>query len=285
MATWERKRILIWGKTRPELSRSHKETVCTGGIFEDTKGFVRLYPIPLRYLDDEQVFKKYQWIEAHIRKAIRDPRPESYNIRCDGIKVGETILTGKGDWSRRAEWVLHPGHIFRSVEALQAAREQDGTSIGMVKPLSVTDYRVEAYSEQDRREFWAKYQSILSQQELQFEPEEERPVRPLPPPEFRFQMKFRCDDADCTKDHVFSVFDWEVDALYNRLRQNGDTAEQACDKVIAKFRDEVCAKWKNTYFFLGNIAAHPHKFTIVGLWYPKEHQARQRGLFDELPVG
>jgi hypothetical protein len=156
MATWERKRILIWGKTRPELSRSHKETVCTGGVFEDTKRFVRLYPIPLRYLDDEKVFKKYQWIEAFVRKAIKDTRPESYNIRCDGITVGEFIPSEKGDWSRRAEWIIQPGHIFRSVESLQDAREREGTSIGMVKPLSVTDYRVEAYSEEERQGFWAK---------------------------------------------------------------------------------------------------------------------------------
>jgi hypothetical protein len=280
MATWERRRILIWGKTRPELSRSHKETVCTGGIFEDTKGFVRLYPIPLRYLDDEQVFKKYQWIEADVRKAIKDARPESYNIRCENITVGEFIRPGKEDWNRRAEWVLQPGHVFRSVEALQDAWKRDGTSIGMVKPLAVTDYRVESYPKQEREEWWSKYQTILSQQELPFDPKEEQTVRPLPPPEFRFQLKFRCDDPACAKDHVFSIFDWEVDALYNRLRQNGDTAEQACEKVVAKLRDEVCHEGKDTYFFLGNIANHPHKFTIVGLWYPKK---QQRGLFDELP--
>src|SRR5690349_10297784 len=58
---WERRRILIWGKTRPELSRNYRETVCTGGVFEDSGRLVRLYPIPLRYLDDEKYFKKYQW--------------------------------------------------------------------------------------------------------------------------------------------------------------------------------------------------------------------------------
>jgi hypothetical protein len=49
-------------------------------------------------------------------------------------------------------------------------------------------------------------------------------------------LKFRCDDPACTKDHIFSLFDWEVGALYNRLRQNGETTEQACEKVIAKLR-------------------------------------------------
>jgi hypothetical protein len=280
MATWERKRILIWGKTRPELSRSHKETVCTGGIFEDNKQFVRLYPIPLRYLDEEQVFRKYQWIEADVRKAIRDPRPESYNIRCDNVTIGETIPAANGDWSQRAKWILRPDHIFQSVEALQVARLETGTTIGMVKPLTVDDYLIERYPEQERDGFWTKCQSILSQQEFKFDPDDERAIRPLPPPEYRFQVKFRCDDPACARGHVFSIFDWEVDALYNRLRQKGETCDQACEKVLAKLRSEVCADQKDTYFFMGNMASHPHKFTIVGLWYPKKVLVHQATLFD-----
>jgi hypothetical protein len=283
MAAWERRKILIWGKTRPELSRSHKETVCTGGVFADTKGFVRLYPIPLRYLDEQLVFKKYQWIEASVRKAVKDSRPESYNIRCDDIKVGEVLPTDRGNWHRRAEWITQPdNHIFQSVEALQAARERDGTSLGMIKPLRVTDYRVEAYTAEERQQFWTKYQTILSQQEFSFDPDLDRSTRPLPAPAFRFQLQFRCDDSACTQDHIFSVFDWEVDALYNRLRQKGDSPEQACEKTLSKLRDEVCGPEADTYFFLGNIAAHPHKFTIVGLWYPRRQPPAERDLFSDL---
>ena len=281
MAAWERKRILIWGKTRPELSRTHKETVCTGGVFEDSKLFVRLYPIPLRYLDDEQVFRKYQWIEADVRKAVMDHRPESYNIRCDNISVGDTIPTDKGTWSQRAPWITQPqGHIFRSVEALQAAREQNGTSIGMIKPLEVTDVRAEPYTQDEREQFWKKYEQVVAQQELVFDPETERNVRPLPAPTYRFKIKFRCGDPLCRQDHLFSVFDWEVDALYNNLCRGGDAQDMACGKVIDKLRDDICGPGKDTYFFLGNIAAHPHVFTIVGLWYPK---VQPRGLFDDLP--
>src|SRR6266567_8148955 len=32
---YEEKKILIWGKTYPELSIKHLETVCTGGVTED----------------------------------------------------------------------------------------------------------------------------------------------------------------------------------------------------------------------------------------------------------
>src|SRR5262249_55741035 len=154
-------------KTRPELSRANKETVCTGGVFADSRDFVRLYPIPLRYLDDERTFKKYQWIEARVRKAIRDPRPESYNIRCDDIRVGETIPTVKGDWGRRAEWIVEPpGHVFRSVEALQAAREARGTSIGMIQPHEVKGFLVEPYTQEEKRFFWSKYRAIQGQQDF-----------------------------------------------------------------------------------------------------------------------
>jgi hypothetical protein len=66
---WQRKCILNWGKTRTELSKKYKEIVCTGGVLEDTQELIRLYPVPLRYIDDEKVFKKYQWIEAFIMKS------------------------------------------------------------------------------------------------------------------------------------------------------------------------------------------------------------------------
>jgi hypothetical protein len=121
----------------------------------------------------------------------------------------------------------------------------------------------------------------VAQQELSFEPDAERLVRPLNPPDFRFQIMFRCNDPSCTNTHVFSVFDWEVDALYYSLWKRGDTTDQACEKVIAKLRDDVCAPGRDTYFFLGNIAAHPHRFTIVGLWYPKIQHALP-SLFDNL---
>jgi hypothetical protein len=279
MSIWVRRKILIWGKTRPELSRKHRETVCTGGVFEDTKQFVRLYPIPLRYLDDEHVFKKYQWIEADVRKAIGDARPESYNIRPSTIQVGEKIETKRGDWSERARWVLQPGHTFASVTALQAAREAHGTSIGMVKPDEVLGYPVETYPEDEKKSWWARYHGILQQPDLPFTEEEDEPIRPISPPDFRFKIKFRSGE----KEHEFSVFDWEVDALYFNLRRSGRSADQACSEVTEMLRTRVCGPDQDTYFFLGNIAAHPHVFTIVGLWYPKKPKPPEPatpGLFD-----
>ncbi len=279
--SWEKKRILIWGKTRPELSMSYKETVCTGGVFQDTKRLVRLYPIPLRYLNDEKYFKKYQWIEAFVTKAGRDPRKESYRIRADEIQVLETIPPKNGNWDARAEWVFQPENVFKSVESLQEAQQRDNTSLGLIKPASIDDFRIERVSEKDKAEFWQRFQAALQQMDLQFDPEPKPGVKPLSPPDFRFKLVFRCDDPRCTKDHEFSVLDWEIDALYFNLKKRGDSPEVASQKVISKLRDGICSSAKDLHMFLGTMANHPHIFSIVGLWYPKKKAApKQPSLFE-----
>jgi hypothetical protein len=45
-------KVLIFGKTYPELSTKYVETVCTGGLLESGQP-IRLYPVPLRYLEGE----------------------------------------------------------------------------------------------------------------------------------------------------------------------------------------------------------------------------------------
>src|ERR1035441_3463498 len=93
-------RILIWGKTYPELSKKYIETVCTAGVLESGKP-VRLYPITYRYLNDEQ-FKLYQWITAGIQKNPNDTRPESFNsqpIQLDGN--GCATIYGVGSYRQQ----------------------------------------------------------------------------------------------------------------------------------------------------------------------------------------
>ncbi len=267
---WERRRILIWGKTRPDLSKTYREIVCTGGIFEDTKRMVRLYPIPLRYMEDKRVFKKYQWIEAFVTKSSRDPRPESYKIRFDDIKVGETLPVKDGNWDTRAEWVLQPHNVFQSVEAIQMQQRSECTSLGLIKPAMVSDVRAERVGQREREKFWQHYEDTIKQMELPLDPDSGREIKPLRPPDYRFKVQFRCEDKRCLQDHSFSVLDWEVDALYFNLRQRGDSHEIASRKVVEKIRDKICAIDKDLYFYLGNISTHPNVFTIVSFWWPKK---------------
>lgn len=277
MAANKRTKILIWGKTRPELSRTYLETVCTGGVLPDTKQLIRLYPIPLRFLNDEQVFAKYQWIEATIRKAKNDPRPESYNIDCDDIVALDKIDSEKGTWGSRAEWILQPQNTFRSVFALQEAQQALGTSLGLVKPTEILDFHAESFPKADKDDFWTKYKSMQAIQEIPFEPELDNPKKPLSPPDYRFKVRFRCEGEGLEVIHDFCILDWELDALYANLRKHGDAPTVAKGKVIDKLKAMLDLTKNDVYFYLGNTRAHPQSFSVVGLWYPKK--AKQASLF------
>lgn len=279
---WERRRILIWGKTRPELSRTYREIVCTGGVFEDTRKLVRLYPIPLRYLDDEKYFSKYQWIEADVTRSQSDARPESYKIRADNILVHETIPPRQGNWDERASWIMQENNVFRSVEALQEKQRLDHTSLGLIQPARIFDIIATPYSRPERENFWNKYQAAVAQMELPLDPETRREIKPLTPPDYRFKIRFGCNDPRCDQTHEFSVLDWEIDALYFKMRTQHHSPKIAADKVIQKLH-EICGPSKDLHFYLGNISTHPQIFTIVGLWYPKKRhnsQGEQLSLFD-----
>lgn len=269
MPDWQQRRILIWGKTRPELSKSYREIVCTGGVFEDTRRLVRLYPVPLRYMDDERVFKKYQWIEGKVARSSSDPRPESYKIRPDGIVVLKKIPSRSGNWDARAEWIMQPENIFQSVEALKECQKKEHTSLGLIKPATVLDIRADKVNAQEKAEFTVRYEDRVRQMDLPLDPGTGRKIQPLRAADYRFRIRFRCDDSRCANVHNFSVLDWEMDALYFGLRIKKDSPAVAAKKVTDKLR-QVCAPDKDLYFFLGNISTHPQVFTIVGLWWPKK---------------
>jgi hypothetical protein len=275
MSAWERKRVLIWGKTRPELSRTYRETVCTGGVFEDTKRLVRLYPIPLRFLNDQQVFRKYQWVEVDVRRHADDPRPESYRVNYDTITVvGEPIPTEDGCWTERARWVKNPGNVYSSVPHLLEANAADSTSLGLVRPDAVVKVHAERFSEQEKQEFWEKYRQIQQVQELPFEPEAVFEVKPIRHPDFRFKIRF----SSAGREHDFSIFDWEVDALYFNRLQAGRSQQQARQEVIDHITEVICNEKRDTHFFLGNSLAHQRNFSIVGFWWPKK---RSQLTFDD----
>jgi hypothetical protein len=268
---WKRERILIWGKTRPELSKTYGELVCTGGLLESTKSLIRIYPVPLRYLDDEHIFQKYQWIEASICKSKKDSRPESYKVDFNDIEVKEKIPIVKGSWDKRTEWILNPVNLVQSVEEIQELQKENKKSLGIISPKQVTEVTFEPFSFDEKINWKKNLDAITGQADLQFIAEEKRDIEPIPPPDYRFKLTFRCNDERCIKDHHFSILDWEIDALYNKLKNKGDTPKLSATKVVEAL-ERACADDKDLHFFLGNISNHPQVFTIVGLWYPKKSE-------------
>jgi hypothetical protein len=279
---WQRRRILIWGKTRPELSKRYKEVVCTGGVFEDTRSLVRLYPIPLRFMGSDRYFKKYQWVDVDVLRPTDDPRPESYRVRHDTIMPSGSIST-KGDWSERARWILNDGNIVQSVEELHELQKKNHTSLRLMKPKTITNVSFEPFPTSEKTSYWERHNRITSELEFAFDEEKGTVTKPLRPPDFRFKVQFRCDDPRCRKDHEFSVLDWEVDALYFNLHFNKNNSPRtAATKVKDKLLESLDMATNDVYLFLGNISSHPQIFTIVGLWHPKKKTPRAQSDQGEL---
>jgi len=60
---------------------------------EENGKLIRLYPVPFRFLTEDQRFKKWQWISARVEKARADHRPESHRIYVDELEAGgQSIL-------------------------------------------------------------------------------------------------------------------------------------------------------------------------------------------------
>jgi hypothetical protein len=85
-------KILVLVKTYPNISKKYRETVCTAGVKENGD-WVRMYPIPFRFLNDGQKFTKYQWINAQLEKNKQDTRPESYKVNATTLEPLERIST------------------------------------------------------------------------------------------------------------------------------------------------------------------------------------------------
>lgn len=259
--------ILIIVKTYPEISRKYTETVCTAGILAETRKLVRLYPIRFRYLEGEQQFKKYQWIKANIRKALSDPRPESHHIVTDSIEIGDEVPVGK-TWDERHSWLINENTVFSSVEALYEAQRNHGTSLGIVKPRLLKRVIIQPRDEKEVNDAIVKKDSVVKQLDL-FEEKKDLYILPV-----RIMIEFSCDDPKCAG-HTMSILDWEFGQLYRKVVQMPDW--QA--KIEAKITREIFGKTRDTHIILGNMAAHPNTFCVLGFFWPPKVHSRQIPLF------
>jgi hypothetical protein len=274
---WEKKRLLIWGKTYPEFSKKYYETVCTGALDADTRRLLRIYPVQLRYM--KEPFRLFDWIEANVERNLSDPRPESYRIQQDSIKVVGHIETKHDGWAERAQLVLSSANLFPSVPALLEAQAQHGTSLGLVKPRNVRFYAKRCAPE-ERAEWEAKREESRRQKELFVDADTMTKELHFIP--VRYRARFLCADASCTTEHDMTILDWGVYVLSWKLflEQGSPQADKGVIEKLTQVADESRA---DSYFFLGNMAAHPNSFMVVGLFCPprgkKMASARQLGLF------
>lgn len=259
---WVKQRVLIVVRTYPNPAQKGVEVSCTAAITTDGK-WIRLFPVPYRFLQHDQRFTKYQWVEVDTLKAPRDVRPESFNLNVETLKTFETISTADG-WRARKD-ILKP--LMRpSMCAIQNERDQNGhPTLGLFKPEKITRLILEP----DAADWTAEQLVALRQTDL-FHKAPKDQLEKIP---YNFKYQYRCSDQNCTG-HTMTCFDWEMGQSFRKWRD--DYGDQWEDKFRQKYEDEMINK-NDTHFFVGNMQKHPGSWIIVGLFYPPKQS--QRDLF------
>jgi hypothetical protein len=154
--------------------------------------------------------------------------------------------------------------VFPSVEALRAANQDDGTSLGLVKVRELRRVYAKLRTPEDQRAWQAKKDDAERQHEIAFGDDAE--IRDLKFPWIQYRVDFRCNEPECAG-HDMSVHDWGVYVLDMKLEEERGHAE-AERLVIQKLERELDPRTKDTHFFLGNTKAFPQTFFIGALYYP-----------------
>lgn len=255
-------RVLITVKTYPIPSPKYDELVCTAGVTE-SGDFIRLYPVNFRDLPFSQQYKKYQWIEVEAEKHTgRDARKESYRPKDGTLKLlGKPIPPQDDAWSERAKFVLEKQS--QSMEDLYDKQNHDNTSLGIFKPREIIDLEI---SEDDPKWKPSFYEALKQQHLWDDRKLSKEPPRKVP---WKFHYRFSCDDSRCKGNHKMMIEDWELGALYWRCIDNGDSPDEAKNKVKQKFFDQICANDRDTYFYVGTVLAYG-TWVVIGTFWPKK---------------
>ena len=254
---WELKKVLVTVKAYPNPSKKYGETVCVAGIDLSTGGWIRLYPIQYRDLEDKKKFRKYSVIEIRAHKARDDTRPESFKVDADSIRVIEWYDTNKKDgWDKRRELVLPT--LASSYCSILQNNDESGISLGMFKPHRIT-FRQKKVKLQDTVERDACYA------QLSFYNKSKQAIEEIP---FNFRYQFYCHGKDDCPGHDLPIIDWEIVQSYRSWRKIYQDQGVLMEKIKERWLDHLCADKCDTYFFVGNMKRFRENFMILGVFYP-----------------
>lgn len=242
---------------------SQTEAVCVAGISMDAPHhWIRLFPLDYRGLEYAKRFKKYEVIELDASKSRKDSRPESFTPVLDSIAVGEFIDPDNGTWRRRLPF-------FDAVEdasmcEIQRRQKSERKTLGVFRPLEVTDLKVTAAEEG----FAESQRALLNQASLFGDRAGDDTRAALEPLPVKAKFAYRCSDPACPG-HNQSLIDWELGALHRSLAGKGDDEATIHAKIRQKFFEQYCSDRYDTRFITGSMLKHPGSFLILGLVHPR----------------
>ena len=254
-------RILIIAKTYPELSTRYWETVCTAGLRLDDGKPVRLYPVPLRYLDGDKQYALWDIIDVPLERSILDQRPESFKISATGLTRMGHMNTDANGWAGRLEALSRdPSWHYSGMEPLLAANRTNNSSIGLVRPGTIERVEVVVKPVGDRTNFERKRAELRALRESDMFDPSYHTLDYLPK---ELYLHWRCANPCVTcgrKAHRMKVLDWGL--LQLARKRSWEVAAQRLEAIsnlsLHDFR-----------LILGNFAQHPRSFGVIALWFPR----------------
>ncbi|MDZ5457875.1 hypothetical protein [Azohydromonas lata] len=269
MATFT-ERVLILCKTYPSPSASYVETSCVAGVTAAGK-LIRLFPVPFRLIADEQQFRKWQWITVRMEKAPADHRPESHRVFVDTVQCeGEPLPSGKQGWPRRMEH-LRNVPIFSDFDAVQAARESQGTTLALLRPNRILELQIKPTKSADwTPEELAKLKQDQIQTSLLDTEAHRKPAPLLQKIPFDFHYRYECLVDGKSVVYRHKLVDWEAGALYRRLlREHGPSGWEA--PFRAKYEQELPST--DLLMLLGTMHRFKDKWLAVSVICPPKPQS------------
>lgn len=263
------KRILILCKTYPSPSATYAETSCVAGMTEEGK-LIRLYPVPFRLISDEQQFRKWQWVEARVEHAHNDRRLESHKIYVDTISCDASPLkAGKEGWPHRME-VLSKLSIFNDFDTIEAERQANGITLALLRPKKILGLEIKPTRTPDWTvEEETKLAQLQQQGGLFDEGQTGTSVKLLEKLPFDFYYTYECEVDGATRTYKHKLVDWEVGALYRRLRK--DFGAIGWEKPFrAKYEQELPSR--DLLLLLGTIHRFPDQWLAVSVIAPPKPQ-------------
>lgn len=239
--------LMVNCKTYPAVSTKYTETVCTGGV-QPSGEFVRLYPIPFRFLDGKEQYGRWDVIRVRAYRDDKDKRPESWHLE-PGTKI-EVVNQIRTDL-RRWEWmqpVVYPS---------SSAMAERGITNGLVEiePL-------ELYWKADKKEWSPGQLNVIQQGDLFATKEEMRGLADRVP--WQFRLRYR--EKQSSNEADGKVLAWSYYQGYRRALADVRNEGLALNTVADRIKTSIFNPDRTVFAILGTHSRFGH-WMISALWH------------------
>src|SRR5271157_507692 len=231
--------LMVNCKTYPAVSSKYVETVCTGGVTAEGD-FVRLYPVPFRFLDADEQYDRWDVIRVRAHRDTKDQRPESWHLVPGSTieRIG-SVSTDKRRW----EWMR------KTVHASAEAMGSKGLTNGCVEITPL-----ELYWKPDPKEWTPSQLKIIQQGDLFASKEQMQSLADRVP--YQYRLKYR--EKSTGREDDGKVLAWSYYQGFRRVRSQTGDDESALETVAQRVRNSIFSQDRTVFAILGTHIRFGH---------------------------